>query len=90
MLPLAERMMDKMHRDGKMDQEQEIHLYLLILELQGKFKEGLDLLSNDLGLKLEERTAFIELVNKKKLHFNVELKQWGQVRALSKDLLEKW
>ncbi len=36
-LPLAERMMSVAAKDGKVNQEQEIKLYLLILELQVTF-----------------------------------------------------
>ena len=34
LLPLAERMISKMEADGKMEQEQETHLYIMVLELQ--------------------------------------------------------
>ena len=39
LLPLAERMIAKMAKEKKMEQEQETHLYLMVLELQKKFQE---------------------------------------------------
>lgn len=37
MLPLAERMISKMEKEGKIEQEQETQLYLLVLEMQVSF-----------------------------------------------------
>ena len=41
-LPLAERMIAKIEKEGKMDQEQETRLYLMVLEMQQKYKEALE------------------------------------------------
>ena len=40
-LPLAERMIAKIEKDGKMDQEQETRLYLMVLEMQQKYNQAL-------------------------------------------------
>ena len=43
-LPLAERMIAKIEKDGKMDQEQETRLYLMVLEMQQKYNQALQVL----------------------------------------------
>ena len=40
-MPLAERMIAKIEKDGKMDQEQETRLYLMVLEMQQKYSQAL-------------------------------------------------
>ena len=40
-LPLAERMIAKIEKDGKIDQEQETRLYLMVLEMQQKYSQAL-------------------------------------------------
>ncbi|XP_015437860.1 PREDICTED: N-alpha-acetyltransferase 25, NatB auxiliary subunit [Dufourea novaeangliae] len=51
-LPLAERMVLKLIDEGKMEAEQEVQLYLMILELQGKSEEMLNVLSGPLASHL--------------------------------------
>ncbi|CAK9820354.1 N-alpha-acetyltransferase 25, NatB auxiliary subunit [Anthophora plagiata] len=51
-LPLAERMVLKLINEGKMKAGQEVQLYLMILELQGKNEEMLNVLSGHLALHL--------------------------------------
>ncbi|KAK2586630.1 hypothetical protein KPH14_011677 [Odynerus spinipes] len=51
-LPLAERMVLKLVKEGKMEAEQEVQLYLMILELQGKSEEMLKVLSGPLASHL--------------------------------------
>ncbi|XP_043274527.1 N-alpha-acetyltransferase 25, NatB auxiliary subunit [Venturia canescens] len=48
-LPLAERMVLKLVGEGKLEAEQEVQLYLMILELQGKSEEVLKVLLGPLG-----------------------------------------
>ena len=43
-LPLAERMIAKMEREGRMDQEQETRLYIMVLEMQQKYREALEVI----------------------------------------------
>ncbi len=48
MLPLAERMVKKFIDEGKIEAEQEIQLYIMILELQVyEFKKGYCLIASD-------------------------------------------
>nr|XP_031835022.1 N-alpha-acetyltransferase 25, NatB auxiliary subunit [Nomia melanderi]XP_031835023.1 N-alpha-acetyltransferase 25, NatB auxiliary subunit [Nomia melanderi]XP_031835024.1 N-alpha-acetyltransferase 25, NatB auxiliary subunit [Nomia melanderi] len=51
-LPLAERMVVKIIEEGKMEAEQEVQLYLMILKLQDKSDEMLNVLSGPLALHL--------------------------------------
>ncbi|CAG8765236.1 10177_t:CDS:10, partial [Cetraspora pellucida] len=53
-LELAERMMDKAVKEGKLEQTEEVHLYLIVLLAQNKFKAALDVLEGDLGKKCKE------------------------------------
>ena len=58
-LPLALKYLQKMDEDSKIEQEQEILLYCLILELLEKWEEGLKLLEGPLGQKLGESVLLI-------------------------------
>ncbi|KAI4494650.1 hypothetical protein M0804_000851 [Polistes exclamans] len=51
-LPLAERMVLKFVKEGKIEAEQEVQLYLMILELQGKSEAMLEVLSGPLASHL--------------------------------------
>ena len=51
-LPLAERMVLKLIKEGKVEAEREVQLYLMILELQGKSEEMLNVLSGPLASHL--------------------------------------
>jgi N-terminal acetyltransferase B complex non-catalytic subunit len=88
-LPLAERMIAKMDKEGQMEQEQETRLYLMVLELQQKYKEALDVIEGPLGQKLEATTAFLDYIVNTKLTYLKKLDHWDQVNGLSKDILQK-
>ena len=88
-LQLAERMIDKMDKDGKIGQEQETQLYLLVLELQHNFRKALDVIEGPLGAKLEENSPFVDLVPSKKLEYLRRLEMWPRVNVLSKNMLHK-
>ena len=88
-LQLAERMIDKMKKDGKIGQEQETQLYLLVLELQHNFKKALEVIEGPLGAKLEENSPFVDLVPSKKLEYLRRLELWPRVNVLSKNMLHK-
>lgn len=45
-LPLAERMIAKFEKEGRMEQEQETRLYLMVLEMQQKYKNALEVRSS--------------------------------------------
>jgi len=88
-LPLAQRMVEKMIKEGKMEQEQETQLYLMVLELQQKYKEGLDVIEGELGQKLDASTSFVNFVNNKRLEYLKKLGKWQEVNALVKKMLRK-
>ena len=89
MLPLAERMISKMEKEGKMEQEQETRLYLMVLEMQQKYKEALQVLQGSLGQKLASTTSFMNFVANAKLMYQKKLDHWDQVNVLAKDILQK-
>lgn len=83
---LAERMMEKMIVDGKLDAEQEIQLYIMVLELQGKYKEVLVILDGPLGTKLA-----CSNLPQNRLNYLLSLKWWNEVNLLCKSILvERW
>ena len=45
-LPLAQKMVEKMEKEGKIEQDQETIIYLLILELRNNWKGNSDFLYN--------------------------------------------
>ena len=51
-LPLALRMLQKMETDNKVEQEQEILLFCLVLEMKGDWKAAVDFLKGPLGQRL--------------------------------------
>ena len=89
LLPLAERMIAKMQKEGKIDQEQETHLYLLILKMQGKHKEILEVLEGPMGVKLDAVTSFINLVPSRKLESLKQLDRFAEINVLCKEMLKK-
>jgi len=74
MLPLAERMINKMEKEGKIEQEQETRLYLMVLEMQQKYREALQVLQGPLGQKLDNTTSFLNFVINAKLTYQ---KNWN-------------
>ena len=48
-LPLAEKMADKYSKSGKIEAEAEVQMILIILELQGKYQEALDVIQGPLA-----------------------------------------
>ncbi|PIK53397.1 putative N-alpha-acetyltransferase 25, NatB auxiliary subunit-like [Apostichopus japonicus] len=65
LLPLAERMVEKMIKEEKLEGESEVNLYLMILDLLGKHEKALEVVEGTLGKSLlksqipsrDERTA---------------------------------
>lgn len=82
LLSLAERMMEKMINENKLDAEQEIQLYVLVLELQSKFMEVMDVLGGPLGLKLACSNP-----PHYRIKYLVLLKKWDEINLLSKNIL---
>lgn len=82
LLSLAERMMDKLITDNKLEAEQEVQLYIMILELQQKFDRILALLDGPLGAKL-----VCNNLPQTKLNYCIKLKRWKEVNLLCKQIL---
>lgn len=86
-LTLAERMVERFFREGKLEAEAEVLAYLYILELQNKFEEALDILETDLRDKITQQPAnFVQL---KRLHYHTSLQRWGRAHAIAKELIEQ-
>ncbi|XP_026815755.1 N-alpha-acetyltransferase 25, NatB auxiliary subunit-like [Rhopalosiphum maidis] len=84
-LPLAERMVQKYINEDKIDAEQEIQLYLMILDMQKKYKESLDILNGPLGDKLHRTVG----LTRKKIDIYFELEMYGEANSYLKSLLLK-
>ena len=61
----------------------------MVLELQQKYREALDVLDGDLGKALDATTAFLNYINTKRLEYLKKLGLWDQVNILTKKLLER-
>nr|CAD7589516.1 unnamed protein product [Timema genevievae] len=84
-LPLAERMVKKFAVEDKIEAEQEVLLYLMVLEMQGKYNEALEVLEGPLGEKL---VSYV-FVPFKKCNLLIKLKKWHESNLLCKSLLRK-
>lgn len=82
LLSLAERMMEKLIIDGKLDAEQEVQLYVMVLELQEKFEEILVIMDGPLGTKLACSNA-----PQNKLKYLLSLERWDEINLLCKGVL---
>lgn len=81
-LALAQKMVDKLIAEDKLDAEQEVQLYINILEEQGKYKEALEFIEGPLCQKLYPGAPIsikIELFKKISL--------WDRLHTLLMDLL---
>lgn len=83
-LELAQRMMEKLISDNKLDAEQEAQLYLIILDQQQKYTEQLEFLSSATGQRIYPG-APIEM--RMKLMRN--LQQWPELNVMLKGLLKE-
>lgn len=84
MLELAQRMIEKLINDGKLDAEQEVQLYLMILEEQQKYKEALEFLSGPTGTKIYPGAPVTIRINLLK-----KLNRWSELNVLLKELLKE-
>lgn len=82
LLSLAERMIDKLISENKLEAEQEVQLYLIVLELQNKYEEALKIFNGPLGAKLVCGTVGLY-----KLPYLVKLNKWKDVNLLCKSIL---
>ncbi|XP_036383509.1 N-alpha-acetyltransferase 25, NatB auxiliary subunit-like [Megalops cyprinoides] len=85
-LPLAERMVEKMVKEDKIEAEAEVQLYFMILERLGKYMEALEVVRGQLGEKL---TSELQSRENKCMLLYKQLEQWPECNALSRKLLLK-
>ncbi|XP_069475602.1 N-alpha-acetyltransferase 25, NatB auxiliary subunit [Ambystoma mexicanum] len=85
-LPLAERMVEKMVKDDKIEAEAEVELYYMILERLGKYQEALNVIRGTLGEKL---TSELQSRENKCMAMYKKLSKWPECNALSRRLLLK-
>ncbi|XP_038618784.1 N-alpha-acetyltransferase 25, NatB auxiliary subunit [Tachyglossus aculeatus] len=83
-LPLAERMVEKMVKEDKIEAEAEVELYYMILERLGKYQEALDVVRGKLGEKL---ISELQSRENKCMTMYKKLKKWPECNALSRRLL---
>lgn len=83
-LDLSQRMMEKFINEDKLDAEQEVQLYLIILEHQHRYQEQLDFLDSTIGQKIYPG-APVEL----RVKLMKQLGQWAQLNILLKRLLRE-
>lgn len=83
LLSLAQRMVDKLIAENKLEASQEVQLYLQILQYQEKYQEMLDFLEGPVCQKLypgAPHSIKIDLLKR--------LNKWGDLNKLMKTLLE--
>uniref|UniRef100_A0A672SKP4 N-alpha-acetyltransferase 25, NatB auxiliary subunit n=1 Tax=Sinocyclocheilus grahami TaxID=75366 RepID=A0A672SKP4_SINGR len=85
-LPLAERMVEKMVKEEKIEAEAEVQLYFMILERLGKYVEALEVVQGPLGEKL---TSELQSRENKCMMLYRRLERWAECNALSCKLLLK-
>ncbi|KAJ8286216.1 hypothetical protein GJAV_G00035910 [Gymnothorax javanicus] len=85
-LPLAQRMVEKMVKEDKMEAEAEVQLYFMILERLGKYVEALEVVRGQLGDMLSSELG--GRLSKSLLLYR-QLERWPECNALSCKLLLK-
>ena len=88
-LPLAQRKVAKMAVDGKMEQEQEVLLYILVLELREAWGEALEVLEGKLGAKLASSASYRTFHRTKRIEFQQKLGRWKEVAELAAKEIEE-
>eukprot|EP00090_Calanus_glacialis_P026356 TRINITY_DN4142_c0_g1_i1.p1 TRINITY_DN4142_c0_g1~~TRINITY_DN4142_c0_g1_i1.p1 ORF type:complete len:932 (-),score=392.23 TRINITY_DN4142_c0_g1_i1:208-3003(-) len=88
-LPLAHKMVQKMETSGKLEQEQEVLLYILILELKEDWKSGLAVLDGPLGIKLAKSASYRNFCLAKRVEFHLASEDWEEVAKLSREELDR-
>lgn len=82
LLALAQRMVDKLMNEDKLNAAQEIQLYLSILQHQEKHEEALAFLDNPVCIKLYPTIPVSD-----KIELMKKVDKWGDVNKLLKELL---
>uniref|UniRef100_A0A4W3JBN8 N-alpha-acetyltransferase 25, NatB auxiliary subunit n=1 Tax=Callorhinchus milii TaxID=7868 RepID=A0A4W3JBN8_CALMI len=85
-LPLAQRMVEKMVKEDKIEAEAEVQLYLMILERLRKDQEALEVIRGKLGEKL---TSELQSREMKCMVLYKKLVKWPECNSLSRKLLLK-
>ena len=83
-MTLAQRMVDKHISENKLNAEQEVQLYLSILNYQDKHQEALNFIESDLGKELYPGvpvTLKIDLLKR--------LNKWTELHELIESLLKE-
>lgn len=83
-LELAQRMMEKLINDNKLEAEQEVQLYLMILDQQEKYGEQLEFLDSPTGSRIYPG-APVEM----RIKLMRNLKQWPELNSLLKRQLKE-
>ncbi|KAL7041448.1 hypothetical protein ACKWTF_000782 [Chironomus riparius] len=84
LLSLAQKMIDKIIKEDKIEAEQEVQLYLSILEYQEKYEDALEFLQSKVCIEKfpgAPITIKIEIYKK--------LKKWKELMSLSQELLQE-
>jgi N-terminal acetyltransferase B complex non-catalytic subunit len=82
LLALAERMMDKLINEKRLDAEQEIQLYISILQYQRKYEETLTFLDSEVCQKY-----YAGIPVTVKMELLIKLDKWVELNKLMKELL---
>lgn len=72
----------KLIKEGKIEAEQEIQLYLMILEMQGKTEEMFEILSGPLAVKLSN-------VSQRKAKLLLQMKRFDEATKAYEELIRK-
>lgn len=83
LLALAQRMIDKHIADGRLEDKQEVQLYLNVLTLQGKHAEVLHCMDSELGKRLYPGAPCAIRIEALKT-----LERWPELEQLSRELLK--
>ncbi|KAG5676038.1 hypothetical protein PVAND_005893 [Polypedilum vanderplanki] len=84
LLSLAQRMIDKLIKEDKIEAEQEVQLYINILEYQEKYEDVLNFLQTNVCTNFFP-SAPISI----KIEIFKKLKKWNDLMLLAKELLEE-
>ena len=82
-------MVQKMETSGKLEQEQEVLLYILILELKEDWKAGLEVLNGPLGNKLAKSASYRNFCFSKRVEFHLASEDWEEVANLAREELDR-
>ncbi|XP_054259065.1 N-alpha-acetyltransferase 25, NatB auxiliary subunit [Macrosteles quadrilineatus] len=82
-LPLAEKMVMKFVKDDKIEAEQEVQLYLMILEMQNKLEDAIQVVEGPLGEMLHSSLT----VPTKRVELLMKMECWSRANVEIKKIL---